>query len=304
MPDRSGTDEPQDREEGTQWSTSRFDPRPAIDPTTDKPSLRAMPDESTPDRRSPVARWVMTLSEPLLSTERRMTLDTDMAAFIASNHQWAVYWFTGSIADIVSTLPANDPWRHLSASIDLTMISMGESSRDAEARMSFQNPRGQPAPGGTRAVFPDGRTFGSPADSADLVLPDIGPPESDIGLVALTEPLGDLSSAIGGFATADVEFFCSALGQVWHHLWIAEFSGGTSVSAGSEFLRAVAPVLRRFIHRRRLYTGQDDPFPTLAAFSWMARADRLISGPRRISAELGLAQEAVIEPEAYDDLRA
>jgi hypothetical protein len=262
-----------------------------------------MAEESTPDRRGPVARWVMTLSEPLLSTERRMTLDDDMAAFISSNHQWAVYWFTGSIGDIVSTLPVNDPWRHLSASIDLTMISTGESSSDTEARMSFQNPRGQPAPVGTRAVFPDGRTFGSAADSSDLVLPDIGPPDSDIGLVALTEPLGDLSSALGGFATADVELFCSALGQVWHHLWIAEYSGGTS-SAGSEFLRAVAPVLRRFIHRRRLYTGLDDPFPTLAAFSWMARADRLISDPQQISAELGLAQDAAIEPGAYDALRS
>lgn len=302
MADRSGTDESPDRQEGTQRSTSRIDPPSA--PAADRPSLRALPTEPAADRRAPVARWVMTLSEPLLSTERRVTLDSDMAAFISANHQWAVYWFAGAISDIVATLPGNDPWRQLSASIDLTMISLGESSSEAETRIWFQNPQGESPPGGTRAVFPDGRTFGSPEDSSDLVAPDIGPADSDIGLAALIEPLGDLSSAVGGFATADVESFCSALERVWHHLRLAEFSDETRVSAGFAFLTTVAPVLRRFIHRRRIYTGMDDPFPTLAAFSWMARADRLIRGPRRISAELGLAHEAAIEPGAYDELRA
>lgn len=265
--------------------------------------LMATPDPSPSDRRAPVARWLMSLAEPLLSTEWRVDLDKEMAAFCGANQKWSAYWFAGYINDIVSTLPPEDPWRHLSATIDLAMISAAAQVSGRE-RITFDNPRGRPAPRDTGAVFPDGRGFGTKSDSSDLLMTDIGPSESDIGLAALSEPLSPVSAALAGFATADVDLFHSVLTEVWRQLHFdATDEGIAGPDAGTRYLGAVAPVLRRFIHRRRIYTGPDDPFPMVAGFSWMARADRLVAGRGRTSAEPGLAAEGALVPGTYHELR-
>lgn len=271
---------------------------------TNTPRLRPVPDETNVDRRSPVARWVLTLSEPLLSTNRRIQADEEMAKFIGSNSQWACFWFAGFMCDVVSTLPPDDPWRLLSSRIDLSAISIGEPGTDADTVLSWRNPQGAAAPEtGTGSVFPDGRRFGSERDSDDLVMPDLGEADVDMGLVALAEELDDLASGVAGFATSNVEAFADALAKIYHHIWLADYTGESAVPTGVRFLNAVAPALRRFIHRRRIYLGQDDPFVNIAGFAWMARADRLVGGTRRISAELGLAREAQIDPGAYRDMR-
>lgn len=262
-----------------------------------------MPDLAPADRRAPVARWMMTFAEPLLSTERRILLDADMAAFCAANIEWATCWFTGYLTDVASTLPPEDPWRHLSATLHLAVRSPTVQDVRSE-RISFDNPEGAPAPRDTGAVLPDGRPFGATSDSADLLTADIGPPSSDIGLVALTEPLGPVAAALAGFATADTDTFHSALMAYWRQLQADGAENGDGrADPGVRFLGAVAPVLRRFIHRRRIYTGPDDPFPLVAGFAWLARADRLLAGSGGPIAELGLAAEGALRPGTYDDVR-
>lgn len=263
------------------------------------------------ESRGAVSRWVVTLTEPLISTRRREMLDADMAWFINQKPVWAYHWTAGVLHDLAHTLPPDDPWRGLSATIDLAALTIRtaadtadtpDAGRDLDPRLEFHNPTGAAPPASTGAALPDGQAFGTVADSADLIAPELGDPETDVGLAGLVEPLGPVSSAIAGFATADIEVLLGALSQVHQRVWRAGFTGDTSAHPGVRFLDAVAPVLRRYIHRRRLYTGPDDTFPTVAGFGWIARADRLCGSSQPLSAELGLAETAAINPASYRDL--
>ncbi len=295
-PEQAAVDEP--RRPGAATGSSDAD---SASPSVERSTLAAVPDAAPADRRAPVARWAMSLAEPLISTSRRIVLDADLAAFTAGNPQWTTYWFAGLVSDLVATLPPEDPWRHLSASLDLGALSDGPAGE--EDRLSFDNPRGRAAPAGTGAVLPDGRRFGTAEDSADLLMPDIGPPDADIGVVALTEPLDPVAAALAGFATADTELFHAALARLWRRLHADAVDHDGSPGAGGRWLAVVTPVLRRFIHRRRVYTGPEDPFPLVAAFSWMARADRLAAVAGPLSGERGLAAEGALRAGAYSDLR-
>lgn len=257
---------------------------------------------SPADRRAPVARWVVSLSEPLMSTLRRADVDADMASFIDRNPRWACRWAAGVLHDVSRTLPPDDPWLRLSGTIDLARISVGEPGAVEETWLEHRHPEGAPPPGETGAVLPDGQRFGSVGDSGDILLPDLGAPESDIGLVGLAEPLPDLAAGVAGFVSAPPAELVRTLTAVHQHLWLAGLTGKSEESAGVAFLGVLSPVIRRFVHRRRVYTGQDDPFPSVAGFAWMARADRLMSEDRTIDQELGLASEAAIDPAAYRDL--
>lgn len=265
--------------------------------------LRAAPEPGPANRRAPVARWVLSLSEPLLTTREREVIDEQMAAFIDRNAQWSAYWFAGFLFDIASSLPDDDPWRRLSASVDLGLLSLGHTSPDPDTRLVFANPTGAVPDSPTGAVDVDGVRFGRVGNASDLVMSEMGDPAMDIGLVAVAEPLHDLASAIVGFSFANAEFLAAALTKIYHALWMADFADHDGRTGGEGFLDEAGGALRWLIHRRRVYTGQDDPFPTVCGFAWMARADRLVAGSRRISAELGLAQDAKIDDGSYGDMR-
>lgn len=269
-----------------------------------RPRLAAVPDENTADKRAPVARWVITLSEPLISTRQRDVADKNMAKFITRNSHWATAWFAGVISDIAQTLPPTDPWRRLSAFVDLAKISTGHSDADPETKASFTNERGVPAPDVTGAIRPDGEPFGGVHDSTDLVMGELGPADLDLGLAAVSDDIDDLTSAIIGFSASNTQALESVLARVYHHLWLAEFSGREERNAGEAFLEVTGEALRRLIHRRRAYTGNDDPFPTVAGFAWMARADRVVSGGRNIASEISLARDARIDPGSYEEMRS
>lgn len=275
------------------------------DTEPERPRLAAVPDENTADRRAPVARWVITLSEPLISTRQRTIADRQMARFISRNSRWATAWFAGVISDIAETLPPDDPWRRLSAYADFALISLGESSADPDTWAEFTNPHGEPAPGVTGAVCPGGEAFGTVRDSTDLVMSELGPADLDIGLAAVSEDVDSLTAAIIGFSASNSQALESVLTRVYHHMWLAAFSGREGVGdAGETFLEIVGEALRRIIHRRRAYTGAEDPFPTVAGFAWMARADRIVAGGRNIASEVSLARDARIDPGAYGEMRA
>lgn len=263
--------------------------------------LSAVPTPGVPDQRAPVSKWILTLSEPLISTRARAEADRQMAAFIDRNYQWSTNWFAGFMSDLMRTLPPNDPWRHLSAFIDLSEISRGVPATTADNRLSFHHRDAlKPPPRRTGAYRVDGSPFGKFTDAADLVAGDlVDEPGLDIGLTALADPINPLTAALIGFAGANIELLASVTSKVYHHLLIPRIAEG----AGDEFLDAAGSALRWIIHRRRSYTGHDDPFPTLAGFAWMGRADRVTAGEKSIASEPSMARDALIDPSAYDDLR-
>lgn len=272
------------------------------DTDPERPRLAAVPENTTADKRAAVARWIVTLSEPLISTRARETADKNMSAFIATNSHWASAWFAGVISDIAQTLPPDDPWRQLSAFIDLAMISTGHTDSDPDSKESFTNDRGAAAPTQTGATRPDGQPFGGVQDSTDLVMGELGPNELDLGLAAVADDLDPLTSAIIGFSASNTQALESVLSRIYHHLWLAG-AFRDERHAGDVFLDVAGEALRRVIHRRRAYTGTDDPFPAVAGFAWMARADRVVSGHKNIASEITLSRDARIDPGSYETMR-
>lgn len=269
--------------------------------------LSAVPEKSGADGRAPVARWVITLSEPLLSTRRRAVADEAMARFIARNSHWATAWFAGYLCDVTATLPPEDPWRRLSATLDLPALSRSNDADDQESRLVLENGEGAKPPVSTGAVNHDGSRFGSLADFTDLVMGELGAADLDLGLAAVADDLDDLTAAVIGFSASNPGAMESVLAKIYHHLWLAEFSGeeGEDVRpAGEVFLGVVGGALRRLIHRRRAYTGADDPFPSVVGFAWMARADRIVGSKRNVASEIGMARAAQIDPGTYDEMRS
>ena len=275
------------------------------------PHLRSVPDTSVVERRAPAASWVMGLSEPLLSTRRRTHLDAEMSRFITTNPQWAAYWFAGVCHDLLASLPAPDPWRHLAGALDLGRVVAECGLTRWEVRSGETEIICTPGPApaekraGSGAWLPDGRDFGTENDSMDLIPSGFGDSTTDVALVGLTEPLTTPAAALAALA-GDVEVGALAWSKLFHTLSSAQHSVGfvSRVGAGEVFLELASSVMRRLIHRRRIYTGPEDPFPSVLAFAWLARADRLVLTPSRaISAEIELNADARIDDDMYDDLR-
>lgn len=250
---------------------------------------RAVPDPNVPDRRAAVARWIITWSEPLLSTRARANADAAMAQFIQRNSRWSIAWFAGVISDVAATLPPEDPWRRLSARLE---VGEGEP-------LTFTHPLGAPAPETTGAVRPDGIAFSGLADSTDIVFSDLVEAPFDLGLAAVTEEIDPRTAAVIGFSAANVSMVHTALDRIYHDLWWSSFEGNRN-EVGPAFLEIAGDALRRLVHRRRTYTSQDDPFANVAGFAWMARADRVVAGTRNIDSEIPLARDARIDPGEYD----
>lgn len=269
------------------------------DATADPRRAPKRPQQATVDRRRPVAHWIISLSEPLLSTAQRKSADDGLTEFIGRNVNWTCWWFAGFLHDIAHTLPPDDPWRHLSATIEFGATSASEHPET----FTHTTPGGAAAPTSTGAIFADESPFGQISDSDDLIAPGLGSPDTDLALAGLIEGLDDLSAAVVAVASANVEVLARTLMTIHRHLWLAEFTGATDDRPSEAFLRTISAALRRLIHRRRIYTGPADEFPSLAGFAWMARADRLVRGKEPQPNEVDLVSEGAIDPTAYRDLR-
>lgn len=251
------------------------------------------------DRRGEVARWVVGLSEPLLAPEQRTRVETDMAAFVDRNSAWASAYLAGILNDLTHTLPPDDPWRNLSALIDLQQVSTGRLTSRPELRLAIRSGQA-PLPAVTGAVRPDGAAFGTLLDSADLLEQELPDPTQDVGLAPLTPNLSPLSAALVGFAAGDAQTLHFVLSKVHHHLWEAHFSGLIDQSPGSALLGATSAALRWLTHRRCCYLSTDS-YVAMLGFAWIAKADRVTTG-RSILEEGGLDLQGMIPPEMYREL--
>lgn len=240
-------------------------------------------------RRRPTAVWLISLSEPLIDTSTRASIDEDFAAFADSYSHWVHVWFSGLLYELMATLPAQDPWRHLSTRTAL-------SNRHNVDSVIL---RGTPSGEGT--FFPSGQAAGTPGDSDDLLVPELGDRSTDIGLAGLVGTPSPLTLTLIAMAgDTDPTRLVSAFAMVHEHLRATADDPG---QVAADFLQVAGDAVRRVLHRRRIYVGIDDSFATITGYSWMARADRVVGGTRELVDEVGLWRDGAIENDVYAELK-
>lgn len=108
-------------------------------------------------------RWSATLVEPLIPLRTRQQLESDLERTATDHEMWGVLFFAGVVSDLVSSLPAADPWR------TIRLV-------DGQAVI-------------------DGRPFGTLQDHLDLI-PSISPdPSIDVALAAVIDPVPSKAAA-------------------------------------------------------------------------------------------------------------
>jgi hypothetical protein len=101
----------------------------------------------------PAVRWANVLFEPLSSNRDRVHAHIKFREFAASQVNWTAGWFAGVIYSGIHTLPADDPWRHLSARL-----------ASLQGDDMVRREPGVPVPVPTMAVSKNGQ-FGSNTDA-------------------------------------------------------------------------------------------------------------------------------------------
>lgn len=247
-----------------------------------------------PERRRPVARWAISLCEPLLTTHERVLIDREMIRFIRQNPNWSAAWFAGLLYDTVATLPADDPWRNLSGT-----IVAPRSGR----RLVAEHP-GVAAPRFTGARTAHG-PFGSVSNTTDLLGEPVGDPAVDVAVAAVRHDMDPVAAALVAFAGHGWRCTRGAIEEVYSWAW-KDGSGleRSAKAAQLAALESVAQAVRAVTHRRRIYSGSDDQFTVLCAYSWLARADAAMEN-REWEAANGqeIVESAAIEDGAWTDLR-
>ena len=182
-----------------------------------------------------------------------------MVRICAHHPRWAGNFFGGFIADIMMTLPIQDPWAHLSARVG--SVTVGNRPPETEG-----------------AVHADGRPFGTWRDALDRLPLMFNDPEDDPQLVALTVDLLPPAAAIlasGAYGWQECIRMIEAVGR-------RQPPAGTEMPAqwrvrwsGGQLFTSCVEASRWAIHRRRSYRGLEDLWPAEAAFRWAWRADRI-----------------------------
>lgn len=188
-----------------------------------------------------VARWIVALCEPLVDTAARVEIDEHMVRLVSSHPHWFAAWAAGFLSDVVQSLDPDDPWRNL-------QIVDGQ------------------------VVHPDRSPFGTWVDATDIVHVSIEDIRADLGLAALEHPAGDEAARL-----------LSVAARGWDPTltWLETnmvTSAVLSLDEGAGFFRTVSSALRWAIHRRRLFSGLEDPFVQVSGVAWISRADKMTSG--------------------------
>lgn len=276
-------------------------PTPTLAATRDH--LNVTPEPSAPaDRKSEVARWVVTLSEPLIATKDRAATDEAMAAFINRNSDWACAFFAGLLSDLASLLPAGDPWSRLSATIDLNQIATGQPATVPEDRIVWVAGSNRP-PSTTGATIDTGtglRAFGTSVDAFDLTqvsAPDI---RSHPGAAAVASNLSPVAAAFVAIASGEPRHTQVALAKTFQALWTASFNSRTSMTAGHALLLTAGQAVQWLIFRRRQYLLEDDGLVGTMGLTWISKADRVNAG-KAITLESNSWRYAKLDDSAYED---
>lgn len=217
--------------------------------------------------RDTVVRWTQTLVEPLLPLEFRTALEHAMRKACADHPTWATFVLGGAIADVILSLPNEDPWRRCSARLGKKARGSAPPARDG-ARL----------PDGTRLgtwrSFVD--TLGTPADE-DLSL--------DPSYAPVAVELTDVSGAVVAFAAdgweAGAEGVSAAILRGSATSAIDDLPNLPDISTlhPSPVYTYAVPALRWAAYRRRSYgTSADDPWVSESLYRWSWRAGRILGG--------------------------
>ena len=201
-----------------------------------------------PDGFEVAVRWAVALTEPLLSTRARVAADDAMRDRAAADPEWAATLFGGVLADVLTTLPPDDPWRHLSA-------RMGDISIGTP-------PAAEP---GTGAWLrnPEGRwqRFGTWRDAADLTGRSRTPPTC--GRTRRSQRWPNPSNRPPPRCWRSPPAAAPSPATRWPR-WAR--TGRWCSTAGADALRWA-------VHRRRAYRGPGDLWPVEALTEWAAAAE-------------------------------
>lgn len=213
-----------------------------------------MDDDEAHGRRRTTVRWLVSLCEPLLSTEQRQAADADFAAVLAATPRWGSAWFAGLIADTLATLPSEDPWRHLGGRVETA--AGGVHTPDGD-------PVGPPPVTGAQSVA---GSFGTVADSVDLAVGDHHDPPANPDIAARADLPAEAAAVVAisrmGFGpTRD------ALDLLFDQ-----------ADDGPQMLALAGAALRAVTHRRRAYEGAGDLFTWVYGIQTLIRADRIATG--------------------------
>lgn len=176
-------------------------------------------------------RWLAGLVDGLVSPDTRADNDCQMLLHTRVRPVLFAAFVSGVVSDLLSSPPAEDPWRRT------TLVE-----------------------GTVRSLR--GESFGSWVDGTDLLVrghPDL---RFDSSLAALASPLTRSAALLIHLCARSWSAACDTLREA--------IRGG--ITADELFSDGCAAI-RWALHRRRAYTGADDPYTTLVTMEWVRRAN-------------------------------
>lgn len=188
-----------------------------------------------------VARYVVTLCDPLVDLESRTETEKAIADLASTDPHWLAAWASGLLSDIVRSLDPDDPWRNLK-----------------------QSDQG--------VLHPDGSPFGSYVDATDVVHANTDDLRSDLGLVAVEKRLSPDAATLIAVAN---QGWSKTL--VWMRANMISDAALSSEEA-KKFYATINSALRWATYRRRLFVGFDDHFVPVFGVEWTNRAYKILSG--------------------------
>lgn len=188
-----------------------------------------------------VARYVVTLCDPLVDLDNRTETENAVTALAGSDPHWLAAWAAGLLSDIVRSLDPEDPWRKL---------SLSEHG----------------------ALHPDGSPFGSYVDATDMVHPNTDDLRSDLGLAALEKRLTPDAASLVAVAN---QGWSKTLDWIRANLIVDTV---LPPEEAKKFFSTIHSALRWAIYRRRLFVGFDDHFVPVSGVEWTNRAYKILNG--------------------------
>ena len=136
-------------------------------------------------------RVIALMTEPLLTARQALLIEGCLDDAVRARPVWMGAWISGLLAGTLSTLPPDDPWRHIHAryegrdfgdlSVDLTAPVTSECAISPRGR--FASPEDQSSRSIPRTALPTSRSPGPRSNS-----PRVRPPCSPVPWTAGAQP--------------------------------------------------------------------------------------------------------------------
>lgn len=243
--------------------------------------------------------WSLTLVNPLIDRAWRERVRASMAALVDSEPTWAAAYFAGLLGAVAHSLPDDDPWRRLTACLDvgalagqaedvncLVRVASDEDRGMSDADVDHMRMRSHPD-GMTGAMHPCGAPFGLFEDCTDIEHVDGLSPELHPRASTCAVPLAPLAAALLAVAGQSQDVAQHAYSRVAHALSIAACRDDEASDCGTALLDAAEAALCWLTYRRSAFEGTRDSLMEMAAMRWIPLTDEFLAGsePRALADE-------------------